>query len=119
MIPARRTFLSYQQPGRRVKAADIPRTRQFYSEVFGWKFEDYGPDYTSFTGGRLNGGFTSDRAAPAQGLLIVIYAGDLAAVQARVEAAGGTIAREVFSFPGGRRFHFLDPSGNELAVWSE
>lgn len=100
-------------------ASDLPRTKEFYSTVFGWKFEDYGPDYTSFVDGRLSGGFTNDRPAPASGLLLVIYASDLAATEAKVEAAGGKIAKEIFSFPGGRRFHFLDPNGNELAVWSE
>ena len=100
-------------------AGDLGKTKEFYSTVFGWKFEDYGPDYTSFVDGRLSGGFTKDRAAPSQGLLIVIYAGNLEAAQSKVQAAGGKIVKEIFSFPGGRRFHFLDPNGNELAVWSE
>jgi hypothetical protein len=100
-------------------ASDIGRSKQFYSTVFGWKFEDYGPDYTSFSDGRIAGGFTTDRSAPAQGLLVVLYAGDLAGTQRSIEAAGGRIVRDIFSFPGGRRFHFTDPNGNELAVWSE
>src|SRR5579859_8011957 len=100
-------------------ALDIPKIKDFYSSVFGWKFEDYGPDYTSFLDGRLAGGFT--KAAPVQpaGPLIVIYAADLAGMEARVKAARGTIVKPAFSFPGGRRFHFTDPNGNELAVWSE
>ena len=100
-------------------ATDIPATKHFYAEVFGWKFEDYGPDYTSFLDGRIAGGFT--KAAPVQpaGPLIVIYAADLAAMEAKVKAARGTIVKPAFSFPGGRRFHFTDPNGNELAVWSE
>jgi len=87
--------------------------------VFGWKFEDYGPSYTSFHDGRLGGGFTKETPAPGQGVLLVIYSTDLGAVQDKIKAAGGKIVKETFSFPGGRRFHFADPNGNELAVWSE
>jgi predicted enzyme related to lactoylglutathione lyase len=100
-------------------ATDIEETKQFYSEVFGWEFTDYGPDYTSFMDGRLAGGFKAAASVAAGGPLIVIYATDLAAIEARVRDAGGTIVREVFEFPGGRRFHFTDPSGTELAVWSD
>ncbi len=100
-------------------ASDMARTKQFYSAAFGWKFEDYGPGYTSFADGRLTGGFTTDRAAPARGLLIVLYASDLAEAQRRIEASGGAIVKPTFSFPGGSRFHFTDPDGNELAVWSD
>jgi predicted enzyme related to lactoylglutathione lyase len=98
-------------------ATTIPGTKQFYQNVFDWKFEDYGPAYTSFLDGRLAGGFTTDRAV-ANGVLVVIYASDLAGMQKKVESAGGKIVKPIFSFPGGRRFHFIDPSGNELAVWS-
>src|ERR1700730_7998582 len=98
---------------------DIPRTKQFYGEVFGWKFEDYGPDYTSFFDGRLGGGFNLEKPAPAHGLLLVIYASDLSTSQQKVKSAGGVIVKDTFSFPGGRRFHFADPNGNELAVWSD
>ena len=94
-------------------------SKQFYGAVFGWKFEDYGPDYMSFFDGRLAGGFTMERPAPARGLLLVIYASDLTAAQQKIKAAGGTIVKDSFSFPGGRRFHFTDPNGNELAVWSD
>lgn len=100
-------------------ASKIEETKRFYSAVFGWKFEDYGPDYTSFHDGRLAGGFSAEAAAPAKGLLLVLYSSDLAAVQERIKAAGGAIVRDTFSFPGGRRFHFTDPNGNELAVWCE
>lgn len=94
-------------------------TKQFYGTVFGWKFEDYGPDYSSFFDGRLAGGFTTERPAPAQGLLLVIYASDLPVTQQKIKAAGGAIVKDTFAFPGGRRFHFADPNGNELAVWSD
>jgi predicted enzyme related to lactoylglutathione lyase len=100
-------------------ATDIAETKAFYSQVFGWKFTDYGPDYTSFEDGRLGGGFSKDRQVVLGGPLIVLYASDLAACEAKVKAAGGKIVKPTFEFPGGRRFHFADPSGNELAVWSE
>jgi predicted enzyme related to lactoylglutathione lyase len=100
-------------------ARNIAGTKQFYEAIFGWKFEDYGPDYTSFMDGRLSGGFTTDRDATGHGVLVVLYASDLAAVQRKIETAGGKIVKPIFSFPGGRRFHFLDPNGNELAVWSD
>jgi predicted enzyme related to lactoylglutathione lyase len=100
-------------------ATDIEATRAFYQQVFGWRFEDYGPDYTSFFDGRLAGGFKRVDAVGAASPLIVLFAEDLAAMKARVEEAGGTIVRDVFSFPGGQRFHLADPSGNELAVWSD
>lgn len=98
---------------------DLNATKLFYGAVFGWKFEDYGPGYASFFDGRIGGGFTTEMQAPAKGALLVIYARDLAATQDAVRAAGGKTVRETFSFPGGRRFHFIDPSGNELAVWSD
>ncbi len=97
-------------------ATDVESTKKFYSQVFGWEFEDYGPDYTSFKDGRLAGGFMKGTPAPA-GTLVVIYVDDLAAAERRVKAAGGKISKETFSFPGGSRFHFIDPNGNELAVW--
>lgn len=100
-------------------ATDIGRTKQFYQQVFGWRFEDYGPDYTSFQDGRLSGGFTTDAPARAANPLVVIYADQLEAVAAKVEQAGGKIIKPAYSFPGGRRFHFSDPNGNELAVWSD
>jgi predicted enzyme related to lactoylglutathione lyase len=99
-------------------ATDIAAIKRFYSAVFGWSFTDYGPDYTSFVDGRIAGGFSRE-AAPGSSPLIVIYARDLQATYASVKDSGGTILKEIFSFPGGRRFHFTDPSGNELAVWSE
>ena len=100
-------------------ATDIAATKRFYSDAFGWKFTDYGPDYTSFEDGRLAGGFTKDGKVAEGGPLVVIYADKLEAVEAKVRQAGATIVKPIFGFPGGRRFHFSDPSGNELAVWSE
>ncbi len=101
-------------------ALDLAATKAFYTAAFGWKFTDYGPDYTSFEDGRLAGGFEKQaKAGTGGGPLVVIYAADLAAMEARVRAAGGAIVKEIFPFPGGRRFHFTDPSGNQLAVWSD
>jgi len=116
--------MSQPKPEYQIDYVELPtastdRAKQFYTGVFGWKFEDYGPDYTSFFDGRLGGGFTKEVAPPSRGLLVVIYARDLEAVQKKIVTAGGKIVKEIFSFPGGRRFHFTDPDGNELAVWSE
>lgn len=94
-------------------------TRAFYSRAFGWKFTSYGPDYSATTNGTvdvgLNGTGEDSLAAP----LPVIRVGDLEAALNSVASAGGVIARPIYAFPGGRRFHFVDPSGNELAVWSD
>ena len=100
-------------------ATDIAATKRFYVDAFGWKFTDYGPEYTSFEDGRLAGGFTTVGKVAQGGPLVVIYADKLEMQEAKVRQAGGTIVKPIFSFPGGRRFHFSDPSGNELAVWSE
>ncbi|MDP3773972.1 MAG: VOC family protein [Gemmatimonadales bacterium] len=100
-------------------ATDVVATKTFYETVFGWRFEDYGPDYQSFHDGRLGGGFRKQAAPSPGGPLVVIYAVDLEAMERKVRSAGGTIARATVAFPGGRRFHFTDPSGNELAVWTD
>ena len=100
-------------------ATDLPATKAFYQSVFGWKFEDYGPEYASFHDGRISGGFTTGEVGPARQPLAVIYSSQLEATAARVRASGGLVVKEIFTFPGGRRFHFADPSGNELAVWSD
>jgi predicted enzyme related to lactoylglutathione lyase len=100
-------------------ATDIASTQEFYTTVFGWKFEDYGPEYTSFFDGRLSGGFATAYRTPSRSMFVVIYASDLASMQAKIVAAGGAITKDTFSFPGGKRFHFTDPNGNELAVWSD
>jgi hypothetical protein len=97
---------------------DLASTKNFYSNVFGWKFEDYGPEYSSFSDGRVAGGFFTSDEIKTGGPLVVIYASDLEGAQKKVEDAGGQIVKEIFSFPGGRRFHFADPTGHELAVWS-
>ena len=99
---------------------DVAAANKFYTAAFGWTFTDYGPDYTSFTDGRLTGGFFTDSAAPTRtNPLAVLYAADLESAEQRVIAAGGTITKTAFDFPGGRRFHFADPTGLELSVWSD
>ncbi len=98
--------------------ADIARSKAFYGDAFGWTFTDYGPDYCEFSDGRMKGGFTTLSPVSPGGALVVLYGDDLAELQRRVEAAGGRIAKPIFDFPGGRRFHFLDPDGYELAIWS-
>ena len=96
---------------------DIRRAKEFYTKSFGWKFTDYGPDYTAFEGDYVDGGFTSGK--PVKGtVLVILYSQDLEATQQKIVAAGGTIVKDIFSFPGGKRFHFTDPDGYELAVWS-
>jgi len=101
------------------RSTNIEDTKKFYTDVFGWQFTDYGPDYTSFNDGRLNGGFSVADRVQADGPLVVLYATELDDIEARVTGSGGKIVKETFEFPGGRRFHFTDPSGNELAVWSD
>ena len=97
---------------------NLEDTKKFYSTVFGWEFTDYGPEYTSFNDGRLAGGFALAAEVVAGGPLIVLYATNLEEIEVSIKESGGRIVREPFEFPGGRRFHFADPSGNELAVWS-
>ena len=98
---------------------DIIETKRFYGDVFGWKFVDYGPDYASFNDGRLDGGFRKEPSVQRGGPLIVFYSTNLEAIKESVKSEGGTIVTDIFEFPGGKRFHFTDPSGNELAVWSD
>ncbi|MES9898238.1 MAG: VOC family protein [Sedimenticola sp.] len=103
-------------------AKDIEIAKTFFTTVFGWSFVDYGPEYTAFSGEGLSGGFyKSDLSSSTENgaALIVFYSNELEATQAKIEAAGGSIIKSIFSFPGGRRFHFADPNSNEYAAWSE
>ncbi len=100
-------------------ATDMAAMKAFYGAAFGWTFEDWGTDYTAFSNAGLEGGFRpADTAPPGGGALIILYADDLAAAEKAVIDAGGRITNR-HDFPGGRRFHFTDPSGNELAVWTK
>ena len=103
-------------------AKDISETKKFYSDTFYWEFTDYGDDYVAFSNAGLQGGFyRSELSSDAQSgsALVVLFSDSLESTLARVQENGGVINKEIFSFPGGRRFHFLDLSGNELAVWSD
>jgi len=102
-------------------SADFDASEAFYTKTFGWTFTDYGPEYRAFNDGHLDGGFFQSelRSTTAAGAaLVILYATDLEAMCEKVAANGGTICKKIFSFPGGRRFQFLDPHGNELGVWS-
>ncbi len=103
-------------------AKDIEAAKLFFKSAFGWSFVDYGTEYTAFSGSGINGGFfksglsvsTSNGSA-----LVVLYSEDLEKTQAKIESVGGSVIKPIFSFPGGRRFHFCDPNENEYAVWSD
>ena len=101
------------------KAKDLTKIKSFYQEVFNWKFKDFGTDYTAFSDSGLRGGFEKTEDEIVNGALVVLYHTSLESVQETIIKSQGTISKEIFSFPGGRRFHFIDPAGNELAVWSD
>jgi uncharacterized protein len=116
MPPLKIDYIEIQSPA-------LPDSKAFFAKAFGWSFTDYGPHYASFTGagidGGFDGGFEHDETARPRSVLIVLKADDLAAAERAVLAAGGEIVKPTYAFPGGRRFHFREPGGNELAVWSE
>ena len=100
---------------------DLPEAKRFYGAAFGWEFTDYGPEYAGIqrAGGGEVGGMQQVEEVRTGGPLVVLYSSDLDASVRAVVEAGGEILKQPFEFPGGRRFHFADPSGNELAVWGE
>jgi len=103
-------------------SSDFEAAKAFYSALFNWSFTAFGEDYLAFNDGRMDGGFykSEKKAAAADGAaLVIFYAKDLEGMQARILSAGGAVCVPIFSFPGGRRFHFHDPHGNELAVWTD
>ena len=103
-------------------AKNIAATKQFFETAFGWSFVDYGPDYAAFSNQGLDGGFFKSKLSSTSengAALIVFYSQNLEATEKKVKQAGGVICKAIFSFPGGCRFHFMEPSGNEFAVWSE
>jgi len=102
-------------------AKDIEATKAFFNSVFGWRFEDYGPEYVAFFDAGMDGGFFKSSLTVSTdngSALMVFYSDNLEQTLSKVTTAGGTVIKPVFSFPGGRRFHFADPNGNEFAVWS-
>ena len=103
-----------------IPVTDMKKSRAFFEEMFGWEFVEWGDEYYSFNDGRLDGGIRlAPEPAPATGVLLVFYSDDLERDVERVKTLGGTISQEIFAFPGGRRFHFIDPVGTEFAIWSE
>lgn len=100
-------------------SSDIATSKAFLQQVFGWEFTDYGPTYTAFKDGRLDGGLDGTVAPTTGGTLMVVYAKNLEASLEKVRAAGAEMTREIYSFPGGRRFQFRIPASQEIAVWSE
>jgi len=105
-----------------IPSRNLPETKQFFSALFGWSFVDYGPDYASFDDGRMTGGFFSAEKTSDVGggsALVVFYHPDLEKMSTEVKKLGGEITREIFEFPGGRRFQFREPGGGEFAIWAE
>ena len=103
-------------------ARNLEATQSFFRTVFNWSFQDYGPEYTAFSDAGLEGGFfKSELQANTENgsALVVLYSPHLEETRAKIVDAGGTIVKDIFPFPGGRRFHFSEPSGNELAVWTD
>jgi len=101
---------------------DIQATKHFFVQVFGWSFQDFGPEYSAFSNQGIDGGFFKSELSSSTNngaALIVFYSQDLEATQAKIEKANGIIVKPIFSFPGGQRFHFTEPGGNEFAVWSD
>jgi predicted enzyme related to lactoylglutathione lyase len=102
-----------------IPVTDLDKARTFFEALYGWNFQEWGPDYYSFNDGRLDGGFRrSDEPAPSSGVLLVFYTDDLERDYGRVRELGATISQEPFEFPGGRRFHFVEPAGTEFAMWT-
>lgn len=99
-------------------AQDLGVVKCFYADAFGWSFQDWGDDYTAFSGAGVDGGFRGGETPSAGGALVILYASDLDAAEQRVVAAGGVIT-DRHAFPAGRRFHFCDPAGTVLGVWTE
>ncbi|MDE5422522.1 hypothetical protein L3073_09920 [Ancylomarina sp. DW003] len=101
------------------KANDLGKIKAFYTSAFNWTFTDYGPTYVAFSESGLDGGFEKSEEPIINGVLVVLYHKNLEEIKNKIVESLGTISKDIFSFPGGRRFHFIDPTGNELAVWSD
>jgi|TARA_R110000868_G_scaffold81433_1_gene230469 predicted enzyme related to lactoylglutathione lyase len=102
-----------------LKAKDLEKTKKFYTAAFNWTFTNYGPTYIAFSESGLEGGFEKTDNEIINGALVVLFHSNLKIIKNKIIEAGGKISKDIFSFPGGHRFHFKDPSGNELAVWSD
>ena len=102
-----------------LQANNLEDIKTFYSTCFGWTFTDYGPDYVAFSDSGLQGGFEKTDKEVVNGALVILYHEKLEEIKNKIIESGGKITKNIFNFPGGKRFHFLDPSGNELAIWSD
>lgn len=101
------------------KAKDLEKIKEFYTTSFDWTFMDYGSTYVAFSESGLEGGFEKTENEIINGALVVLYHKNLDLIKNKIIESNGKISKDIFSFPGGRRFHFIDPAGNELAVWSD
>jgi len=101
------------------KSTNLEKTKQFYGQAFGWTFTDYGPSYVAFSESGVEGGFELTEEPIQNGVLVVLHHENLEVVKEKLIELGAKISVDIFSFPGGRRFQFLDPSGNEVAIWTE
>ena len=108
-------FLEFPVPS----AGILKKAQRFYEDIFGWKFNSWGDDYIDTDDSGLSCGINADSSHKSNAPLVVIYVEKLDVVLDKIELAGCKITKKIFSFPGGRRFHYLDPAGNELAVWSD
>lgn len=105
-----------------IPSRDLEKTKAFFTSAFGWSFVDYGSEYVAIENAGIDGGFyKSDKVSSTESgsVLVVLYSSELEATIKKVTSSGGKVVQEIFDFPGGRRFHFTDPNGNEYAVWSE
>ncbi len=103
-----------------IPVTDLKKTRKFFASLFGWSFQEWGDEYMSFNDGHMDGGFRrAEEPAPSTGVLVVFYSENLERDVVRVKELGASISQDIFAFPGGRRFHFVDPVGTEYAIWSE
>jgi hypothetical protein len=101
------------------KAKDLEKIKAFYTASFAWTFTDYGPTYIAFSESGLQGGFEKTEAEIVNGALVILYHKNLDLIKSKIIESSGKISKDTYSFPGGHRFHFIDPAGNELAVWSD
>ena len=95
------------------------KAKLFYSSVFKWNYKDWGDDYSDTQDSGVSSGINADSSHNTENLLVVIYVENIKEIKENVKKSGGKIIKDIFSFPGGKRFHFTDPGGNELAVWSD
>ncbi|QHN05186.1 VOC family protein [Granulicella sp. WH15] len=98
-------------------STNVSALKEFYGQLFGWTFQDYGDDYAAVENGGLEGGFNGDPASKSKAPMVIVETADIRTTLKRVQEAGSTITMQIFAYPGGQRFHFLDPSGNELAIF--